>query len=282
MLCVYCGTEMMAIVDGEWQSSHPDCGPRFEEPGDGTRDPFSVLLKSQLTEIIRWADRESPRSKQIQIGPSEIGDPCDRRIGYKLAEVPECNDQFDPWAAIVGTAIHAWLDKAVTEWMRSTGTADWGTETELSINDFVQGHSDLYSVPHQAVIDWKTAGPTVMKKVVKDGPSDGYIIQTHIYGYGFERAGTPVKKVSLVFLPRAGRLQDMYVWSADYDRDVAVQALRRLFEIARRVVDLETSIHPHRWEQLDSSPSNSCGFCPWYNSMKPKEEGANDRGCPGR
>lgn len=279
--CVFCGGEMRPLVT-EGQTSHPTCGPQFEEFGDGSVDPFARMLKSQLIDIIRWADRESPRSKQVQIGPSEIGDPCDRRIGYRIAEVPEVNDQFDPWAAIVGTAIHHWLDDAVTAWTTATGIKDWHTETALSINEFVQGHSDLYAVPHRTVIDWKSAGPTVMKKVVRDGPSDGYILQTQIYGYGYEKAGMPVDKVCLVFLPRAGRLQDMYVWAAPYDRSAAEQALKRLFQIARTVVALETSIHPHRWEQLDAVPSNNCGFCPWYNSMKSKEEGANERGCPGR
>jgi hypothetical protein len=270
------------IITEPWQSSHPLCGPQFEEFGDGSNDPFSRMLKQQLTDIIRWADKESARSKQVKIGPSEIGDPCDRRIGYRIAEVPEVNDAFDPWAAIVGTAVHSWLDGAVQDWMAATGVPDWKTETTLSINNFIEGHSDLYSVSHAAVIDWKTAGPTVMKKVVKGGPSDGYILQTQIYGYGFERAGIPVNKVCLVFLPRAGRLQDMYVWSADYNREVAQGAIKRLYEIARRVVSLETSIHPHRWEQVPATPSNACGFCSWYNSMKNPDEGADERGCPGR
>lgn len=277
--CVYCREDMDIYEDG--QSSHPTCQPVFEELENGA-NPFSAMLKQQLTEIIRWADRQNPRSQQVAIGPSEIGDPCDRRIAYRLAEIPEINTEFDPWAAIVGTAIHSWLDNAVSLWMQKHESADWRTETALSINDFVQGHSDLYSVEHQAVIDWKGAGPTVMKKVQANGPSDGYIIQTHIYGYGYEQANMPVKKVSLVFLPRAGRLRDMFVWSADYDRSIADRALKRLFEIARTVVSLEALIHPHRWEQIEAVPSNSCGFCPFYNSMMSKEEGANDRGCPGR
>lgn len=278
--CVYCLQEMDVYEEG--QTSHPGCQRHLFEEFENSENPFSETLKRQLTEIIRWADKQNPRSQQVAIGPSEIGDPCDRRIAYRLAEIPEVNTEFDPWAAIVGTAMHSWLDDAVSMWMRAHDSKDWLTETALSINSFVQGHSDLYSVEHQAVIDWKGAGPTVMKKVQANGPSDGYIIQTHIYGYGYEKAGMPVKKVSLVFLPRAGRLRDMYVWSADYDRSIAERALKRLFEIALNVVTLETSIHPHIWEQIDSVPSNGCGFCPWYSSMKDKEEGANDRGCPGR
>lgn len=277
--CVFCHQAMTTYEEG--QTKHPLCGPKFEEL-DTAEDPFSLMLKRQLTEIIRWADNNTPRSLQVSIGPSEIGDPCDRRIGYHLAEVPEINSQFDPWPAIMGTAMHGWLEDAVTKWMATQPTREWVTEMELSINQFVHGHSDLYSKQYQTVIDWKSAGPTAFKKIRDHGPSDGYVIQTHIYGYGYEKAGMPVKKVALVFLPRAGRLQDMVVWSAEYDRSIAERALSRLFEIARKVVSLETLKYPHRWEQMDSVPSNACGFCPWYSSTKDKEEGANDRGCPGR
>jgi hypothetical protein len=240
------------------------------------------LLKAKLTEMILWADKQSPRSKQVAIGPSEIGDQCDRRIGYRLAQVEPCNTDFDPWAAIVGTAVHAWLDDAVQLWMSEHDEATWSTETTLSINDFIEGHSDLYSHQYQAVIDWKGGGPDVMRRLRKDGPSPGYMIQTHIYGYGFEQRGWPVKKVALAFFPRAGWLKDMYVWSADYDRSVAESALRRLYRIARRVMDLDILKQSHRWSEIEPTPSNACGFCPWYDPGRDPGRGADDTGCGGR
>jgi hypothetical protein len=256
------------------------CVPVFDELEDG--DSFSGLLKQQLIEMILWADKQNPRSRQVAIGPSEIGDQCDRRIGYRIAQVPAVNTDFDPWAAIVGTALHSWLDSAVQLWMESHNSNSWSTETALSINEFVEGHSDLYSHEHQAVIDWKGAGPDVMRKLRRDGPSAGYMIQTHIYGYGFEQKGWPVKKVALAFLPRAGWLKDMYVWSADYDRSVAEAALNRLYGIARTVWDLDVLNQSHRWEQVDATPSNACGFCPWYDGGRQVDQGADHTGCPGR
>lgn len=251
----------------------------FEEPGD--ENPFSQMLKQQLTDIILWYDKQNPRSKQLALGPSEIGDPCDRRIGYRIAGIPACNTDFDPWAAIVGTALHGWLDKAVTAWTQEQSTKDWLSETTL-VSEFIEGHSDLYSVDHQAVIDWKSAGPDVMKKVKRNGPSPGYQIQTHIYGSLFEQAGYPVRKVSLVFLPRAGWLRDMFVWSADYDRAVAQQAMQRVFDIAQKIVSLDILNQSHMWEQVDPVFSNSCGFCPFYDPGRDPERGADATGCPGR
>ena len=260
--------------------THPSCVPSFAELQD--EDPFSQMLKHKLIEMILWADKQNPRSRQVKIGPSEIGDQCDRRIGYRIAQTPACNTEFDPWAAIVGTALHSWLDDAVHLWMQAHDPVEkaWSTETALSVGEFVEGHSDLYSHEHHAVIDWKGAGPGIMKTIRKEGPSPGYMIQTHIYGYGFEQKGWPVKKVALAFLPRAGWLKDMYVWSADYDRNLAISALNRLYGIARRLMELDILKKGHLWEQVEATPSNACGFCPWYDAGR--DQGADETGCPGR
>jgi hypothetical protein len=258
---------------------HPDC---FEQVDEG--DPFAAMLKLRLIEMIRWADGENPRAKQVDLGPSEIGDPCDRRIAYRLTGVEGCNKDFDPWASIVGTAVHTWLESAITFWMQAHGSEEWITEKTLLISDFIQGHSDLYWKQHQTVIDWKTIGPDGMKKLQRDGAPEGYQIQTHIYGYGYEQAGWPVKKVSLVFLPRAGWLKNMFVWTADYDRSIAEAALDRISEIAQQILELDilTDGNSYRFEQIFAVPSNTCGWCPWYDPSRDAERGADSTGCPGR
>jgi hypothetical protein len=282
MNCLACGLEMSVLLTPD-QVTHPTC-LMIEEPVEG-EDPFSVLLKQELVEIIKWQARRNPREWQTNIGPSEIGNPCDRHIGYRLVDVPAINVESDPWASIVGTAIHSWLDKAVREWNSlQDSEAKYLTETELVLDEIVTGHADLYDVGKEAVIDWKTAGADVMRKVVNQGPPDGYKIQTHIYGYLFERAGFPVKKVALVFLPRASTLSKIYVWSADYSRTVAETALARMYGIARRVLELDilTKGNGHRWEQLEATPGNHCGFCPWYSPGRDPERGADATGCMGR
>lgn len=276
--CVACG----GVIDPALAPAviHPTCLAHGIDDVDD--DPFAGMLKAKLTEIITWFDDQSPRSKQQAIGPSEIGDPCDRRIGYRLADVPVCNNKFDPWAGIVGTALHSWLDKAVSAWVQATGDRAWSTESTLVLNEFVQGHSDLYNSDYQAVIDWKSASKDVIRTCQLHGPSAGYMIQTHLYGYMFEQAGRPVSKVALVFLPRAGWLRDMYVWSAPYDRSVAEHALSRLYGIAHKVVTLDVLNQSHRWEQLDHVAGKGCGFCPWYDPHRDQEVGADATGCPGK
>lgn len=279
MNCTICGTPLDPVL--EKSGTHPTCFP-FAELDEG--DPFATMIKTKLIDVIRWADSRSPRALQEMIGPSEIGTPCDRRIGYRVAQVPEINTDHDNWPAIVGTSVHNWMESAMNAWMRAHDSRAWSTEQTLYIDDFVKGHSDLYSHEHQAVIDYKTAGPDVMRKVRKEGPSEGYQIQTHVYGYGFERIGHTVKKVCLVYLPRAGWMRDMYVWCDDYRPEIAIGSMNRLYQIAQQVVELEISIdgNSHRWEQIDAFPSNDCGWCPMYDRGRDPERGADATGCPGR
>jgi hypothetical protein len=274
--CTICGTLLDPAL--EKSTTHPGCFP-FAELDEG--DPFVIQIKTLLTDVILWAEKQHPRRAQAPIGPSELGSACDRRIGYRVAGVSPCNTDFDPWPMIMGTAIHSWLDDAFTNWNRQNKES-WMTETALHLDDYVRGHADLYNRELETVIDWKGVGTDVMRKIKRDGVPVGYQIQTHLYGYGFTLKGLPVKKVCLAFLPRSGWLKDMYVWCDDYNQDVAVGCIHRLYGIADRILQLKVTTNPHRWEQVDNVPSNDCGWCPWYNPGLDAELGASDKGCPGR
>jgi hypothetical protein len=254
--------------------SHPTC-IMFAEPG--TENPFTVMLKSELIDLVLKHEKRNPRNHQRFIGPSEIGDPCDRRIGYRIAGITGVNDP-DPWPSIVGTAVHTWLQQAV-DFADAPG---WIAERTLHIDQFIEGHSDLYSEPLQTVIDWKTMGPRVLKKTKEEGPAPGYVIQAHIYGYGYEQAGFTVRRVALACLSRAGWLKDMYLWVADYDRSIAEGALNRLYQLAKQLLDLDILNESHRWEQMPAVPSNECGWCPYYDPGRDLDRGADETGCPGR
>lgn len=255
---------------------HPGC--LLGSPDTGG-DPEGDEIRKQLIGMIRWASSNAPRSLQQAPGPSELGDLCDRRLGYKLAQVPSVNSFHDPWAATVGTAVHAWLENAMGAWQRAHRDDSWKTETAVKVDDFVSGHSDLYH--NGVVIDYKTASPDKMKEYKKEVPA-GYKVQGHLYGMGYENAGLPVRKIALFFLPRCGLLRNAHIWTADYDRTVAQAALDRMYGIAGTLVDLEVIANPHRWEQVPAHPSDSCGHCPWYDPDKILETGADDKGCPGR
>lgn len=252
---------------------------------EGT-DAFSDLLKNKVIEIIMWQSARHPRNHQVQIGPSEIGNPCDRKIGYRLAQVPEVNVDFDPWPATVGTAIHTWMEKALLDWdalASPTVAKRFKTETELILNEFITGHNDVYDAELECVIDWKTVGPDKLKAVEAGKIPDDNKIQAHIYAYLLNRLlGLPVKKVALVFLPRASKLARTVVWSTDYVPTVAVESINRVYGIAAKVVELDVLNQSHRWEQLPAVSGDHCGLCPWYSVGRDLELGADATGCPGR
>jgi hypothetical protein len=262
-------------------TTHPLCAP-WAEPDTPPDLLEAEQLKHQLIEMIQWADRNSPRSLQKRIGPSEVGSVCDRQIGYRLAGIDECNVNFDPWPAIVGTSLHAWLEGAVQRWSATHGSNRWITETNVPVNELISGTADLFDIETGTVIDHKGAGPDVMKQVRAEGPKPEHRVQVQLYGLGYENTGRIVKRVAVVYYPRSGWLRDCYVWVAPYDRDTAYRALDRLPKISQDLLSKDILANPHRWEQVPATPSKSCGLCPWYDPGRDIERGADQTGCPGR
>lgn len=244
-------------------------------------DPADVALKQEIMEMVLWAERSSDRSKQLAIGPSEVGDPCDRRVAYKIAGTKEINIWRDPWPAIVGTAIHQWLEKSVNRYQDHHNTYDWLTELGVSPDQLVEGHSDVYNRLTQSVVDWKTAGVDAMRKYRKEVPQ-GYRAQIQLYGLGHENAGRPVKDCVLVFLPRSGWLGDMFIHREPYDRATAEAALTRLYAIGDKLLDLDIEANPHRFQNIEATPGDSCVWCPLFNKNLDPDVGASDQGCSGR
>ena len=125
--------------------------------------------KQAVYDVIRGAIANHPRSLQKRIGPSEIGTPCDRRIGYKLLGQEE-NPRGDAWKPTVGTAVHGWLERAfddvnltkVIEKLGRLGDNDleWITEQSVTVGYLadgtaITGSCDLYHRPTGTVIDHK-------------------------------------------------------------------------------------------------------------------------------
>jgi hypothetical protein len=278
MNCLACGEPLTPRIGDA--VTHASC--LMVEPVEDEANSFSEILRHRLIEIIQWQDRRSPRSLQQNIGPSEIGSPCDRQIAYRVAGVPEINLHQDPWAAIIGTSIHRWLQEAVDEWVKheTAGNQKLFTEIELNLDGLITGHCDLYDAESETVIDWKTVGPNALKDVEAGRISVGYMIQTQLYGYMFSQLDIPVKRVALVFVPRASSLNRLRVWSALYDPTVAKTALARLYRIAQQVMDLDLLNQSHIWAQVPAEGGDHCGFCPWFEAHRMAP--ADATGCPGR
>lgn len=258
-LCRECGVRMDILVEG--QEYHMTCGPRRMEDA----------VKARVKEVIKWADSQSERSLQMGLGPSELGEECERYLAYRIAGVTGTNHYMDPWKAIVGTAIHKWLEDAVNNYQRAHGLHEFVTEETIAIDEMVSGHSDLFW--RNSVWDYKSKGKDKLKQLKLHGPTDKEIDQIQLYGLGQERAGRKVEYVGIIGLPRDGWLEDIVVWADRYDRRYAESILRRPYQIAEQLLAQQ----PIDWESVPAKPSRLCGFCPFYRGGR----SADSTGCPG-
>ena len=174
-------------------------------------DPKELLLTA-----LRAGDAKRSRSTQVQIGPSEVGG-CRRKVWYRLNDQPETNDNELKLAAIMGTAIHAEIEKALAD------NPDVLIETLVEHNG-MKAHIDCYVPATGDVIDWKTS--KVRNLLYFPTTQQRWQVQT--YGYLLAKNGHDVKRVSLVAIARDGDERDIKVHTEDYDETVALQALNWL------------------------------------------------------
>lgn len=248
-------------------------------------------LLQDLKDLIRQADALKPRSLQKALGPSEVGHPCLRRLAFgtvnarKHARAAE-NGAFarpapiegglnrfnDPLAAIIGTAMHAWLEDAVRTANQALGRVRWIPEQPVSPWDGLRGTCDLYDADTRTVLDWKVPGQTRHAHYKKHGPSPVYKTQAHLYGAGYRNEfGLPVEKVGIVFLSRTGGLRDTFLWREDYNQTLVDETQDKLADLDRRIAELDLIDNPGNFAQIPITPTADCHFCNWYspNPMSP-------------
>jgi CRISPR/Cas system-associated exonuclease Cas4 (RecB family) len=173
-----------------------------------TTDPKELLLTA-----LRAGDAKRSRSTQVQIGPSEVGG-CRRKVWYRLNDQPETNDNELKLAAIMGTAIHAEIEKALAD------NPDVLIETEVEYNG-MKAHIDCFVPGTGDVIDWKTSKVRNLSYF----PSTQQRWQVQLYGYLLAKNGYAVNRVSLVAIARDGDERDVKVHTEDYDESIALEAL---------------------------------------------------------
>lgn len=235
-------------------------------------------VKDRLQQVVRDRAANLPRTLQQAVGPSEIGDDCQRRLTYRLLGLPGTNDNGDPWPSIVGTAVHAWLAEAFIADNERLGRVRWMVEQRVWLTDGLSGTCDLYDTDTHGVIDHKILGTTSMAKLKRGEIPDRYRTQVHLYGYGYERDGLAVDTVSLACFPRGGFLDGLHVWTEPYDRAVAEAALDRLGKLttAAYVLHLDEADTP-LWSLIPHQPGTGCAWCPMWRPGRPADIG----GCPG-
>jgi hypothetical protein len=291
-LCAVCGKPLEAIMASLGMLSHPSCSVTgvekerdnpasvnpFTAPGDSPDPDLAADLKAELMTMVRMYEEFQPRKMQLALGPSDLGVECDRRLAYKIAGVTGYNTG-DPWAAFVGSSIHTRLEHVIKKYAERT-QGDWLIEQMIQVTPEIRGKADL--IHGELVIDIKSASPDVMKKLPDTGPRASYLPQIHSYAYGLNASGHKITKVAFAFVPRSGRLDDMYVWADKYRPEIAEKALARVYRFARRLEQLDILNNPDLWETVPPNPDYLwCQYCPLFNKGMGANDPASDKGCAG-
>lgn len=262
-------------------------------------DPWAEQYGREMKQIIKDYAARAPRSVQKHLGPSELGEECDRQVVMKMAGLTRTNNVSDPWASIMGTAGHAYVEE-MYKWdnvrrVEQGQAVRWIPEQRVTPDPVLDastlfrpgpnshpGTADLYDVPHRALVDHKFLGDTSRDKLKAHGPKHVYYVQLLLYRRGYQYLGLPVERVVLLAWPRTkSTLDELYVWTKVPDQDDERLVDEVLKQTAVRQ-EMAEQVKAGRINIMDvpMKPSDdSCMFCPLYRPQAAYEP--NSYGCPG-
>lgn len=263
---------------------------------------FELDYKDEILALICAKIAEHDRSLQVEIGASELGTPCHRKLAYKLANTPPAQERDGPetqWRQTVGTAVHTWLGEMLEDlnakelaspmhvqssggparckaaWCEFDGRKKWthtprfGVEIHVPVGtidgEVIHGHIDVHDRLKKVVTDWKIVGPKSLKDKHAHGPGRANEVQTMVYAGGLIAAGHEIVRVVLVYLPMNGELRDTVVWSKPYDPELRKRAFARARDIK---ADLDEFGADEVIPALGTK-NDYCHRCPWFVMGEP-------------
>jgi hypothetical protein len=245
---------------------------------------------NEMKGIIKRYAARSPRSVQKHLGPSELGELCHRQVVAKMSASKHTNNVGDPWASVMGTAGHAYVEGAFQWDNEDQGYARWLTERKVvpdpqhdgTAGPFSHpGTADLYDAYNRALVDHKFLGDSSMSKLKSKGPKHIYYVQLLLYRLGYLNLGLPVDRIVLLAWPRTkSSMDEMYVWehTPTAEDDLLVAEVLRKTEIRQQLAQ-EVLAKRLRIMDIPATPSDdSCFYCPIY---RPQSAYDNTYGCAG-
>lgn len=233
-------------------------------------------LAAWIREVVWTAEQNSPRTRQREIGPSELGLACSRQIAYRIAGTVPTNVDVDPLAAIAGTAMHAWMAATFT---RLNLPGRYLVEHPVQFRN-IKGTLDLYDRRTRTVIDWKFPRKAKANRMRAEGPPRHYLWQGQTYAQGLIAEGETPEQVAVAYIPIDGKLADIYAFAYPVDEVIALQAVERLNAVAQQTTPMEHGILlDPRPGDVQAQPSRLCPWCPFH---RPQWSGDLNLACPGQ
>jgi len=223
--------------------------------------------------IIKELTKPSERDKQRKVGPSELGDLCERCLAEKLLGVHK-EEKTHPLAPMIGTAFHLYLENVI-------GLRDYLKETKVTVGTIegygdIRGTADGFDVSTGHVVDYKVLSkkkikafssatffddnhnPEFYSDSLTEGQLKKYYYQMQLYGLGMENAGYEVNHTSLILFPRDCTVESVISASHElcfkYNHKAALAVLERANQIFKWANENRDHI-----EDLDSHPG--CYYC---------------------
>ena len=179
--------------------------------------------------IIKELTKPSERDKQRKVGPSELGDLCERCLAEKLLGIHQ-DEKTHPLAPMIGTAFHLYLENVI-------GLKDYLKETKVTVGTIegygdIRGTADGFYVPTGHVVDYKV----LSKKKIKAFSSATFFDEDrNPEFYSDSMTEGQVNHVSLVLFPRDCTVESVMAASHElcfkYNRKAALAVLERANQI---------------------------------------------------
>ena len=149
-----------------------------------------MLIAEWARDVVLMGSLSTSRSLQAHLGPSEIGQQCQRRIAYRILNTPITNIA-DPIAALMGTGFHGGMAEGLGRINHETGR--YLIEQPVSYRG-IRGTVDVYDRYKRRVIDWKTTDPARIRRYRAEGHVPlNYRVQAAIYAEALMAAGEAVE-----------------------------------------------------------------------------------------
>lgn len=238
-----------------WHAAKPP-GP-VDPPMDAQTEGLARLYR----ELVRHSFDNDDRSLQSEIGSSEIGWECDRRIAYKLAGRPTLN-VGDPMRAIIGTGFHMWMASKFVKFNRRR--IRYLVEYPCVYRD-IPGHGDLFDLDTGTVTDWKTTSVAKIREMRRRGVPSYYEVQTQHNAAALRDNGFRAVQVCLKFFPIDSVLDNSWAWRAAADprpADAAIDRIDRLRGVDPAVVAAHPGRHCSFCDQYDPNSTDLSWSCP--------------------
>jgi hypothetical protein len=166
-----------------------------------------VPLADRILAALIAHENDKPRSKQLRLGPSELGGCREYMRNIMVGTPMQDNGDVWPTAAVVGTLIGAHMESVLAE--RMDALTEVNVTTTLPNGLKINGHADIVLVEDNAVVDCKSKDQ--FATINYEGPSLDNLVQVSVYTLGLVQNGVLKEGATahLIYVDRSGNEQTL-------------------------------------------------------------------------